>query len=60
MLSKEYGEKDGMIHRTRIKELFEEIGVDSVEAASLLGQLENEFKDGGYLNFEDYVERQYM
>ena len=60
MLSKEYGDKDGLIHRSRIKDLLEEIGVDAVEAAALVGQLEAEFRPDGYLDFETYIDKQYQ
>jgi Ca2+-binding EF-hand superfamily protein len=58
MLSKEYGERDGMIHKTRIRELLEDIGVDEVEVQTLLSQLEPDCKDG-WLNFEEFVDRQF-
>ena len=60
MLCKDYGEKDNLIHKNRIKEILEEIGLDSVEVSSLVAQLETDFTKDGFLNFEDFVDRQYL
>ena len=60
MLCKDYGEKDNMIHKNRRKEILEEIGLDAVEVSSLVGQLEQDLTKDGYLNFEDFVDRQYL
>jgi Ca2+-binding EF-hand superfamily protein len=60
MLCKDYGEKDNMIHRSRIKEILEEIGLDAAEITALVGQLDQDLTKDGFLNFEDFVDRQFV
>ena len=60
MLCKEYGEKDNMIHKHRLKEILQEIGLDSVEITDLVGQLDQDLTRDGFLNFEDFVDRQFV
>lgn len=62
MLCKEYSsDKDEprTISYKRLSDLLDEIGVEEVEKAALLGQLKDEFNDKQIMDFDDYIERQY-
>ena len=60
MLCKQSTDKDNFIHRDRIKKILEEIGIDDIEIAMLIGQLDQDFNKEGFLNFDEFVDRQYI